>query len=183
MSVIDIKNIQALKNTRQFSAQKFKVEQLRSVAQHPILSDGEKLFWLMMAQRPAPYRQKMFQISDVKIAHLIGEKILKVPAIIKRMESLGFIEINYQDFLSPRYKLSLPDNDTPGLLKDPYVSDKHGLISKVQRKISKIYLNCLAMFKLKILRRNTHKSYANSYLGNYNLLAIKYDSQLQLALI
>ena len=140
MSVIGIKNIPSLAHIRQFALQRFNVEQLRQVAQHPNLTDSEKLFWLMMAQHPGSYRQKTFQVTDSKIGKLIGEKITNVPKIIKKMENLGFIEINNQDFVQPRYKLSLPDNRLHSLTEAPYLKAQPSFTSKVPKNPPKIYL-------------------------------------------
>jgi len=178
MSVIGIKNIQSLQNIRQFSLQRFNVERLRQVAQHPNLTDGEKLFWLMIAQHPGSYHQSIFQISDNKIATLIGEKITNVPKIIKKMENLGFIEINNHDFFQPRYKLSLPDNCLHSIVDTHYLWAKPSFTTKSRRKTPKMYIFKLNIFKQKILKRNANKSYENSYLGNCNILASKYKSQL-----
>lgn len=196
MSVIDTKYSKYTKNIsnqRQFCTDnKFSTAELRHVAQHPTLSDGEKLLWLMVAQRAASMPNRICQLSDYKIGALIGESAFAISSIIKNMANDGFVKINNDNFAQPRYTLSLPDDSLLALTQKPYLNHPpfqllkrdflSNLRSKTKKWLNRFNLQRKSICQNKILKKYVQRKHQNSYIGNFNLSASKYNSQLGLLL-
>jgi len=170
MSIIGTKNTAFISNNRKFCiTRKFSIPELRYVAEYPELLDNEKLLWLMIAQRAAELPNMVLQISDQKLGALIGEQASTISNILKRIEKQGLLEINYRNFLQPRYKLSLPKSAAEEL--NSY--DKPMLPQRTpnaKKWLNRFNLLMKDVCQMKILKKNQHKSHENSYLGNVNLV-------------